>query len=133
MVSCCSCVVTPNALVSLSVQGDLISNTLSPSTPTSLVIKLVSTDPNNQPCDPARLEFFASGMRAWGTTLHALPGGTYGTVETSFQVGGTTSTDAIGRFEAAHLSSFCGFIETNGSGFGICKSCRAGGLGGAKQ
>jgi hypothetical protein len=32
MVSCCACLVTPNALVSLSVQGDLISNTLSPST-----------------------------------------------------------------------------------------------------
>jgi len=43
MVSCCSCLVTPNALVSLSVQGDPISNTLSPSTPTSVVIELVAT------------------------------------------------------------------------------------------
>ena len=133
MVSCCSCIVTPNALVSLSVQGDLISNTLSPSTPTSLVIKLVSTDPTQQPCDPGVLEMGGVGMRAWGTTLHALPDGTYGVVESGFQFGGNPADGAINPFERTHLSSFCSFIENNGSGFGLCKSCRAGGLGGAKQ
>jgi hypothetical protein len=44
-VSCCSCLVTPNALVSLSAKNDLISNVLTPAIPTSIVIKLVSSVP----------------------------------------------------------------------------------------
>lgn len=131
MVSCCACLVTPNGLVSLSVQGDLISNTLSPSTPTAVVIKLVSTRPQGEiTCNPGTLrQELAPGMRAWGTTLHALPGTptTYGLTETRFLNGGLSGA------ELNHLTSFCGFIQSNGSGFGICKSCRAGGLGGAKQ
>ena len=135
MVSCCSCLVTPNALVSLSVQGDLISNTLSPSTPTAAVIKLLATRPPDEvTCNPgtslgSAVEVLAPGMRAWGTTLHALPGTptTYGLTESKFLNGG------LSLAEATHLVSFCGFIQANGSGFGICKSCRAGGLGGSKQ
>ena len=133
MVSCCSCLVTPNALVSLSVQGDLISNTLSPSTPTAVVIKLISVRPADEvTCNPGSLtttDTLAPGMRAWGTTLHALPSTpvTYGVTESGFLPGGLSAA------EAQHLFSFCGFIQANGSGFGICKSCRAGGLGGAKQ
>ena len=42
-VSCCSCLVTTNALVSLSVNNDLVSNTLTPARPTSVVVKLVAT------------------------------------------------------------------------------------------
>jgi len=131
MVSCCACLVTPNALVSLSVQGDLISNTLSPSTPTAVVVKLLATRPPDEvTCNPgASVAEIGFGMRAWGTTLHALPGTptTYGVTESAFLPGGLSDA------EAAHLLSFCGFIQANGSGFGICKSCRAGGLGGAKQ
>jgi len=129
MVSCCACQVTPNALVSLSVQGDLISNTLSPSTPTAVVVKLVSSLPSGSgQCNPGVIYDVASGMRAWGTTLHALPGTptTYGVTESGFLSGG------LNELELDHLISFCGFIQANGSGFGICKSCRAGGLGGAK-
>jgi len=129
MVSCCSCVVTPNALVSLSVQGDLISNTLSPATPANVVIKIVAKNPpGTGTCDPASSAGeLVSGIRAWGTTLHALPDGTYGVTETTFLPG------SLSAAEFAHLTSFCGFINSNGSGFGICKSCRAGGLGGVKQ
>jgi len=148
ILSCCACLITPNALVSLSVQGDLISNTLSPETPTSVVIKLVATSPvpiagvagtsgtNCNPAGPVETETFGDegsylvpGMRAWGTTLHALPGTptTYGLTESRFVEGGLSIP------ELGHLLSFCGFINSNGSGFGICKSCRSGGLGGARQ
>ena len=131
MVSCCSCLLTPNALASLSVQGDLISNTLSPSTPTSVVIKLVATRPPDEvTCNPgAASQDLAPGLRAWGTSLHALPGSpaAYGLTESAFLPGGLSLAEYL------HLTSFCGFINANGSGFGICKSCRAGGLGGAKQ
>lgn len=130
MVSCCSCLVTPNALVSLSVQGDLISNTLSPSTPNATVIKLIATQARSGVlCNPGSEGTLARGMRAWGTTLHALPATppTYGLTETGFLEGG------LSKKEWDHVTAFCGFINANGSGFGICKSCRFGGLGGAKE
>ena len=44
-IGCCACLVTPNGLQSLSVKSDLISNTLTPSVPNSIVIKLVASAP----------------------------------------------------------------------------------------
>src|SRR5689334_5394866 len=41
LISCCACNVTPNALVSLSARNDLISNTLTPAVPTSIVTKII--------------------------------------------------------------------------------------------
>src|SRR6266568_5931862 len=43
LISCCACVVTPNALVSLSANSDLVSNTLTPAHPTSIVVKVAFT------------------------------------------------------------------------------------------
>ena len=43
LVSCCSCLITPNGLVSLSANNDLISNTLTGVRPNSIVVKLVAT------------------------------------------------------------------------------------------
>ena len=113
-VSCCSCLVTPNALVSLSAQNDLINNVLTPSSPTSIVVKLVATVGRGT---------LAAGMRAWGTTLHAAPGSGFSLTETPF------SQEGLSAAELARISSFCGFIQANGSGFGICRGCRLGGLG----
>ena len=45
MVSCCSCLVTPNGLNSLSARADLIGNTLTPGVPDSIVFKLVASIP----------------------------------------------------------------------------------------
>src|SRR5207253_9925974 len=39
MVSCCSCLVTPNGLVHLTANNDLVSNTLTGIRPNSIVIK----------------------------------------------------------------------------------------------
>jgi hypothetical protein len=113
-VSCCSCLVTPNALVSLSVNNDLVSNTLTPARPTSVVVKLVAT---------VGAGALAPGMRAWGTTIHAGPAGGFSTTENPF------SQAALSAAELARITSFCGFIQANGSGFGICRGCRLGGLG----
>ena len=55
LISCCSCLITPNGLVSLSTQNDLISNTLTGTRPNSVVVKLVAT---------------ATGGTAGGTELH---------------------------------------------------------------
>jgi hypothetical protein len=40
---------------------------------------------------------------------------------------------AISAAELARITSLCGFIQANGSGYGICRSCRLGGLEAVKQ
>jgi hypothetical protein len=133
LIACCACLVTPNGLKSLSAQNDLINNTLTPGKPVSIVIKLLATtpDPNSGTCDASSptAAKLAPGLRAWGTTLHALPTTPvkYGTTEAPF------SQAELSVSELQKLASYCGFIEQSGSGYGICKSCRSGGLGGASK
>ena len=135
IVSCCSCPVTPNGLVSLSAQKDLIVNPLTRETPTSVVIKLVATRPVGGSCTNSAAAVgtnpaFAAGMVAWGTTLHAntsAAAGTYAVTETAF----TPATLSSG--EVSRLANACSFILAQGSGFGVCNSCRLGGLGAVAQ
>jgi hypothetical protein len=133
MAACCSCPVTPNGLVSLSVQKDLISNTLTPAKPASGVIKLLATVPVGGTCNMSAAAVttatLAPGMVAWGTTNHSGPVvGSVATTETAF----TPAT--LSASELAHLGSVCNFILGQGSGFGICKSCPTlGGQGGGPQ
>jgi hypothetical protein len=134
IVSCCSCPVTPNGLVALSVRNDLISNSLTPATPTSVVIKLVSTVPVGGTCTNSAGAIgsatLANGMVAWGTTLHAntsTPVATGSVTETAF------TPAALDSSEVARLQFTCGFILAQGSGFGVCRSCRLGGLGAVAQ
>ncbi len=136
LVSCCSCLVTPNGLVSLSVKNDLISNTLTAGSPTSVVVKLIASSGGttfgscNAGTVGAGTNIVAAGLAAWGTTIHALPGAapnTYGNAETPF-VTATLSTSELTR-----ITTLCSLIQANGSGYGICKVCRLGGLGANKQ
>ncbi len=127
MISCCSCPVTPNGLVSLSARRDLVNNTLTPAVPTAIVVKLLASTPVNNSCagsaaSPAGL---TSGMLAFGTTVHAgaVAGSEAAITETQF-LPASLSGGELGR-----LTSLCTFINANGSGFGICSSCRLGGLG----
>ncbi len=135
LISCCSCPVTPDGLDSLSARNDLISNTLTPGVPTSIVIKLLKSAGT---CNASTVGtdtnvLVNSGGAAWGTTIHALPvtpgspATTYGVTETAF----TPSTLSVA--ELTRITTLCGFIQSNGSGFGICKSCRFGGLGAVAQ
>lgn len=136
LISCCSCIVTPNALVSLSARNDLISNTLTPGVPTAIVIKLIASNGAPGGCSAATVGAGVNqpvtGLAAWGTTIHALPV-TPGTPATTFGVTETSFTPAtLSAAELARISTLCGFIQTNGSGFGVCRSCRLGGLGGVQ-
>ena len=137
LISCCSCLVTPDQTVSLGVNRDLTSNTLTGVIPTSVTVKLVATLAgtggsgtgtvcNNSAASIAGTTSVVSGMAAWGTTLHAaaVPG-TFATTETAF----TTSTLSAGELSSA--VGRCASIIGNASGFGICRSCRAGALGAA--
>ena len=124
LISCCTCSVTPNGLQSLSVLKSLISNPLTPAIPTSTVIKIVaSSGACNASTVPA--SNLAHGLLAWGTTLHAKPTApvSFGVTEAPF------SKSDLSAAELAHITTTCGFIQSNGSGFGICKGCAAGGLG----
>ena len=134
VVSCCSCPVTPNGLVSLSAKNDLVNNPITRGNPTSIVIKLVATVPVGGSCNNSALlagePTLAPGMAAWGTTIHAntsAAAGTYAVTETAF----TPATLSAG--ELARLAYGCGVVANVGSGFGVCNSCRLGGLGGARE
>ena len=133
LVSCCSCLITPNGLVSLSVNQDLLSNTVTGVRPNSVVVKLVNTGPTAQyggtGCtNSAALAGSvtyppAAGMLAFGTT--AQPGvgaGVFATTETAFLTG------TLSPAELASITNRCANIIGNGSTFGICRSCRVGGL-----
>jgi len=124
LISCCTCSVTPNALQSLSVVKSLISNPLTPAIPTSVVIKVIATE--DAICNAATATTLAPGLRAWGTTLHQ----NTSTAAPSYAVTETEFSDAVlSQAEFTHLTSTCGFIQSDGSGFGICQGCPASGLG----
>jgi hypothetical protein len=127
--SCCSCPVTPDGLVSLFVKSNLLANPLFPGTaPTSVVIKLYATVPATGPSGCAgqagnTAAVAATGLAAWGTTTHVIPGNAAGvTTETAF----TPST--VSASEITKLQQTCE-IATNGasSGAGICAGCLPGG------
>ena len=132
LISCCSCLITPNGLASLSVVNDLISNTLTGVRPNSVVVKLVGTGASaaftgtsctNSAALAGTAAFpLAPGMLAWGTTVHAAPVG-LAVTETAF------SNATLHDGELASITNRCRNIIGNGSTFGICRSCRVGGLG----
>jgi len=126
LISCCSCNVTPNALQSLSVLNSLVSNPLTPAVPAAVVIKLLASNGN---CDAGAVtqDSLAPGLLAWGTSLHAEATSpiTYSLTETPFSLANLSFAELV------HITSTCAFIQSHGSGFGICKGCAAGGLGGS--
>jgi hypothetical protein len=136
LISCCSCLVTPNAVVNLGVNRDLTVKTLTGVVPNSVTVKLLATvagaggtgtSCTNSAANPIPAAL-APGLAAWGTTLHATPtAGTYLTTETPF----TPATLSQGEFLS--IGGRCASILGNGSGFGICSSCRTGALGGSKS
>ena len=158
MISCCSCLVTPNGLVHLTANNDLVSNTLTGIRPNSIVIKLVATATGIKSGNPdytgssctnsaalvgSQFPVADAGLLAWGTTLHSSSnidpppaGSSFSITETPFlpaSLGHTRVELGVGDTELASLANRCVNIIGNGSSFGICRSCRLGGLGGAKQ
>jgi hypothetical protein len=133
LLDCCTCTVTPNGLAAISVHN-LVSNTLTGQTLSQAVIKLVATNLTGAACDastvatpfvPEPAGEVVSGMRAWGTTLHAAPTSpvSYSTTETEFSQG------FLSVEEYTHITSFCQFIEGDGSGQGVCSGCQSTALG----
>jgi hypothetical protein len=134
LLACCSCLVTPDGLDSLSIQGILSGNTLTGEHPSAGVIELVaSSTPAGAPpvtasdCNASGGGSLLPGLGAWGTTLHALSStGGFSLTERPFTI------SSLSPGEYAHLTSFCGFIQSE-SGAGICPGCTAGALGAASS
>jgi hypothetical protein len=134
LISCCSCLVTPDETVNLGVNRDLTVKTLTGVVPTSATVKLFATlagtNGSGTTCTnsaaTATTAGIVSGLAAWGTRLHA-QGTSYATTETPF-----TGT-SFNAGDLASLTGRCSSILGNGSGFGVCASCRAGALGAAKS
>lgn len=138
-IACCSCPVTPNALVSWSVKSDLISNPLTPAIPTSVIVKLLSTVPVGGSCSnsaaDAATATLVPGLEAWMTTTHVItsvkPPAWIGQKPTTVLTPVLTETpftpSTLSASELASVAERCTNIVGNGSGFGICRSCRLGG------
>jgi hypothetical protein len=131
-IACCTCTVTPNGLVSMSVKKNLINNPLTPSIPNAVVVKLVAS---TGACNAASVSFLAHGLNAWMTHIHLLTTTTPSTNWYLPPVTTTTATqeetpfsyDDLSAAELAHITSQCGFIQGDGSSFGICSGCTVGG------
>src|ERR1019366_8507649 len=78
LISCCSCLITPNGVMELGVNRDLTIKTLTGVVPTSVVVKLLSTLAGtsgagtncSNSAATVTTATIVSGMLAWGTTLH---------------------------------------------------------------
>lgn len=142
LIACCSCLVTPNGLVSLSVANDLVSNPLTPIRPTSAVVKLLATATGADAATRAPLYSGSSctnsaaaagnaypiapgGLVAWGTAAHLTPGAAspFAITENPFFPSSASADDL------RSLTNRCAFIIGNGGSFGICRSCSLGGRG----
>jgi len=134
MVSCCSCLVTPDQVVNLGVNRDLTAKTLTGVIPNSVTIAVLGTlaggDGTGASCTNSAgtltTAHLAGSTLAWNTTLHSSPSG-LATTEHPFTSG------TLGSGELASLTSRCAAIIGNASTFGVCSSCRAGALGATKQ
>jgi len=111
LTECCSCLLTPDGLRTLSVNKDLTSNPLTGVVLTTGLIKIVSTTANSA----TRLTPTA-GIRSWATHIQ----------NSNFSETETASQDAtLSATEQTRLQGQCFAIHLDGSGHGIC-SCGTG-------
>ena len=133
LAECCSCKISADGLLQLSVNVNLTANPLTGVSPNSGVIKLVSTIPVNGVCDAeAPFTTLQDKLLAWGTHLQ-MP--VTGCVQMLVTGGGQTPVSGtcvtterefqfapLSAAEAAFLPTACNFAAYLGSGKGIC-SC----------
>ena len=109
LAECCGCLITPDGLLTLSVNNNLTNNSLTGATLTNGDIKIVSS---TGPCNAAK-PAPAAGIRAWVTHVQDSPANFL--TETPFS-DATLSAD-----ELSSLAAECKILQTEGSGAGICK------------
>jgi hypothetical protein len=126
LVSCCSCPVTPNGLIQMSIRNDILANTLTPQIPDSIVIKLIATLPKSGTCKNSAAAVIsgtqANGLLAWESTVHALS--LTGVAAVPVVTENKLAPATLSSGELNRLGQLCNFILANGSGFGQCRTCR---------
>lgn len=116
---CCGCSISDSGLLTLSVLNNLTANTLTGNKPRAGEIKIVPSDPTQNPqCNPNSLSP-TSELVAWGTNPQPAGSGRYQLTETAFDTVPLTSS------EASLLQNECGYAQQLGSGAGVC-SCGSG-------
>jgi hypothetical protein len=140
--SCCSCPVTPNGLVTLSGREDLFSNTAEPTVSDSMVVKLLASVPQagTSGCAGAAggvtratstpgAGQLTTGLHAWSTTIYAQPGTQPTVIEAPFVPAtlGVVAGSGSDVGELNRLTQLCTRYQANGAGPSICSSCRLGG------
>lgn len=113
---CCSCLLTPDGLRTLSVDKDLTSNPLTGVTLNTGVIKIVPTIPVSGACPLPTAVHPTAALRSWGTHIQ----------NSNFDITETASQDAtLSTGEITRLARDCFAVSLIGSGKGIC-SCGTG-------
>lgn len=111
---CCSCLVTPDGLRTLSVDNDLTSNPLTGTKLTTGQVSIVAgyTSPTfNNPCSPLN-NIVSPTIRAWGTHIYA-NSGAYQITESEY------SDRELGQWND-NLLIDCAAVGVVGSGSGVC-------------
>src|ERR1700685_4022293 len=108
---CCSCLLTPDGLRTLSVNTDLTSNPLTGVVLSTGLIKFVSTIPVAGACPLPTTGKPEAALRAWGTHIQ---NSTFAETET----GSIDATLSTGEISA--LARECTAIKLAGSGHGVC-------------
>ncbi len=134
---CCGCPITPNGLLALSVETDLTDNwEPAPDDTGAGVIDIMDSLPNNigcasHPpsgggtvdvptggcnggCDPTSAPILTANLSGYITHNQIIAGST-GLTEVDLIDEGTPDTA-----EQTYLVEYCGFAQSNGSGFGYC-------------
>jgi hypothetical protein len=106
LAECCACAITPDGLLTLSVDNDLTSNPLTRVKLDNGDIKIIST---NLTATPSSIPPVA-GIRAWSTHIQ----GDFSVTETEF------SDSTLSAGELKTLEGKCSAIFRNGSEYGIC-------------
>jgi hypothetical protein len=115
MEECCSCPITANGLLTLSVNGDLVGNPLTGFPPPANGTITVLAD-NASVCDATAPSTPVSGLLAYATHVQdPVPGsGIYVITEDEFLPSTLTATDFN------FLGTACSFVVQLGSGKGTC-------------
>jgi len=114
---CCSCTITPDGLLSLSVDNDLTSNPLTgPPLLSAGVIKLVSATTAGGLCPLPTAPAPTATLREWATHIQ----------NTTFAITEDASQEApLSVAEGKALAAQCSDVKGAGSGHGICANSAA--------
>lgn len=114
MSECCGCLLTPDGLVTLSVDNDLTSNPLTGKKLQTGAVKILSVRPVNNTCPltgQGETGAITPAVRAWMTHIQ----------NSNFAITETASQNAtLSTAEANRLGLECASIVVVGSGSGIC-------------